>query len=64
MALAYPIATLLRAEKLWLALLLGALALGFLANMAFVIVSRTALVTIPIMLAVFGLVHLTMAAAS
>jgi O-antigen ligase len=57
-ALAFPIATLLRAGKTVLALLLGALALGFLANMAFVIVSRTALVTIPIMLAVFALLHL------
>jgi O-antigen ligase len=57
-ALAFPIATLLRARKIVFALLLGALALGFLANMAFVIVSRTALVTIPIMLAVFALLHL------
>jgi O-antigen ligase len=57
-ALAFPIATLLRAKKIALALLLGAIALGFLANMAFVIVSRTALVTIPIMLAVFALLHL------
>ena len=57
-ALAYPIATLLRAKKLALALLLGALALGFLANMVFVIVSRTALVTIPIMLLAFALLHL------
>jgi len=57
-ALAYPIAVQLRAKKIALALVLGALALGFLANMAFVIVSRTALVTIPIMLAVFGLMHL------
>ena len=57
-ALAFPIATLLRAKKIVLALLPGALALGFLANMAFVIVSRTALVTIPIMLAVFAVLHL------
>ncbi len=57
-ALAYPIAMLLRAKKLALALALGALSLGFLANMAFVIVSRTALVTIPIMLLVFALLHL------
>ncbi len=34
------------------------IALSFVANMAFVIVSRTALVTMPIMLAVFGLLHL------
>jgi O-antigen ligase len=40
------------------ALFLGALALGFLINMIFVTVSRTALVTIPIMIAVFAVVHL------
>jgi O-antigen ligase len=57
-ALAYPIATLLRAKRLALALVLGALSLGFLSNMAFVIVSRTALVTIPVMLAVFAVLHL------
>ena len=39
-------------------MLLGALALSFAANMAFVIVSRTALVTMPVMLAVFMLLHL------
>jgi O-antigen ligase len=58
LALAFPIAALLREKKLGLALLLGALSLGFLANMAFVIVSRTALVTIPIMLAAFAVLHL------
>jgi O-antigen ligase len=57
-ALAFPIAMLLRAKKLALASALGALALGFLANMAFVIVSRTALVTIPIMLLAFAVLHL------
>jgi O-antigen ligase len=57
-ALAYPIAMLLRAKKFALALGLGLLALGFLANMAFVIVSRTALVTIPIMLLAFAVLHL------
>ncbi len=57
-ALAYPVITLLRARKIWPALLLCAIALGFVANMTFVIVSRTALVTMPIMLAVFGLLHL------
>jgi O-antigen ligase len=39
-------------------LLLSALALSFVVNMAFVIVSRTALVTMPVMLAVFALFHL------
>jgi O-antigen ligase len=57
-ALAYPIVILLRAGKTWPAFLLGALSLSFVATMAFVIVSRTALVTMPIMLAVFGLLHL------
>jgi O-antigen ligase len=57
-ALAYPIFNLLRARKFGLALLLGAIALGFLVNMTFVTVSRTALVTMPIMLVVFALLHL------
>jgi O-antigen ligase len=57
-ALAFPIVTLLRQKKIALALLLGALALCFLTNMIFVIVSRTALITIPIMLAVFAVLHL------
>jgi O-antigen ligase len=56
--LAYPVIQLLRAKKLWHAALLSAIALSFVANMAFVIVSRTAIVTMPIMVAVFGLVHL------
>ena len=38
--------------------MLVAISLGFIVNMAFVIVSRTAMVTIPIMLAVFALLHL------
>jgi len=57
-ALAYPIALLLRARRFVLAGLLTAIMITFLANMAFVVVSRTALVTIPILLAVFGLIHL------
>jgi O-antigen ligase len=57
-ALAYPIVMLARSGKIALAVLLGLLALAFVSNMAFVIVSRTALVTMPIMLAVFGLLHL------
>jgi O-antigen ligase len=57
-ALAYPIVMLVRAKRIASALLLCLLALSFVANMAFVIVSRTALVTMPIMLAVFGLLHL------
>jgi hypothetical protein len=57
-ALAFPIVTLLRAGRTLQALLLSAIALSFVANMAFVTVSRTALVTMPIMLAVFALLHL------
>jgi O-antigen ligase len=57
-ALAFPILTLLRTRRIWLAALLAAIALGFVANMMFVIVSRTALVTMPIMLAVFAVFHL------
>jgi O-antigen ligase len=56
--LAYPIVVLWRAQKFWLAVLLIAVSLGFVANMLFVSVSRTALVTMPIMLAVFALLHL------
>ena len=57
-ALAYPIITLLRARRFLPALLLGAIALSFVVNMAFVIVSRTAMVTMPVMLGVFALLHL------
>ncbi|SIO39279.1 O-antigen ligase [Bradyrhizobium erythrophlei] len=57
-ALAYPVISLLRAKKIRLALLLGAIAVGFVVNMTFVTVSRTAMVTMPIMLAVFALLHL------
>jgi len=57
-ALAYPIMTLLQTHRMRLAALLTAIALSLLANMMFVTVSRTALVTMPIMLAVFALLHL------
>ena len=57
-ALAYPVIMLLRERRIRLALLLGAIALSLVVNMAFVIVSRTAMVTMPIMLAVFALLHL------
>jgi O-antigen ligase len=57
-ALIYPIVVLLREKRTWLAGLLALLALGFFFNMTLVIVSRTALVTIPIMLAVFAILHL------
>ena len=57
-ALAYPIVLLLRQQRYWLAGLLTVLALSFFINMAFVVVSRTAIVTIPIMFGVFALLHL------
>ena len=56
--LGYPVVTLLRDGKIWQALLLIAIAASFIVNMAFVVVSRTALITLPIMLAVFALMHL------
>lgn len=56
--LAYPFFTLLRDGKIRQALLLAAIAANFIVNMAFVVVSRTALLTLPVMLAVFALMHL------
>jgi O-antigen ligase len=57
-ALTYPVLTMLRAGRIWAALLLALIAFGFMVNMAFVVISRTVLVTTPAMLVVFGLVHL------
>ncbi|MDP1868178.1 MAG: O-antigen ligase family protein [Bradyrhizobium sp.] len=57
-ALAYPIMMAVRAGRTRLAALLAVIAFSLLANMVFVVVSRTALVTIPVMLAVFALLHL------
>jgi O-antigen ligase len=57
-ALAFPLIASFRARKFEMAALLVAVVLNLLVNMAFVTVSRTALVTMPIMLAVFGLLHL------
>lgn len=57
-ALTYPVMALMRTNRIWLAALLAAIALSFLVNMMFVVISRTALVTMPIMLAVFALLHL------
>jgi len=57
-ALAHPVMTLLRTNRIWPAALLTAVALGFAANMMFVSVSRTALVTAPIMVAAVALLHL------
>jgi hypothetical protein len=57
-ALAYPVVQLLRARRIWPALVLCTISLSLIANMLLVVVSRTALVTLPIMFAVFGLLHL------
>jgi O-antigen ligase len=57
-ALAYPVITLLRANRILLAALLTAVSLSFVVNMMLIAVSRTALVTMPIMLAVFAVLHL------
>lgn len=54
----YPVIVMLRAKRTWLAALLIAISLSFVVNMLFVNVSRTALVTMPVMVAVFGLLHL------
>jgi O-antigen ligase len=56
--LAYPVITLLRAGRIWPAALLVAVSISFVVNMLFVSVSRTALVTMPIMVAMFALLHL------
>src|ERR1017187_4234639 len=57
-ALAYPIVAFLRANRIRLAALLAAIALRLVVNMTVVVVSRPALVTLPVMLAVFALLHL------
>jgi O-antigen ligase len=56
--LLYPIAALLRKMRVWPTALLIAVSLSFLLSMMFVTVSRTALVTIPVMLAIFAVLHL------
>jgi len=61
--LAYPVMTLLRTNRVRLAALFAAIAASLLINMMFVVVSRTALVTMPIMIAVFALLHLRWRAA-
>jgi O-antigen ligase len=58
LALAYPAMTFRRTNKIWPAVLLAAIAVGFVANMMFVVVSRTALATMPILLTLFALLYL------
>lgn len=57
-ALIYPIVILFREGHARIAALLATLSLGFLVNMMFVVVSRTALVTLPVLVVVFALLHL------
>jgi len=57
-ALAYPVVTLLRTGRTRPAAVLAAIALSFIVSMMFVTVSRTALVTMPIMLSIFAGLHL------
>jgi O-antigen ligase len=57
-ALAYPVVILLREKRFLPAMLLMALSLSFVVNMLFVVVSRTTLVTMPILLAIFVALHL------
>jgi O-antigen ligase len=57
-AMAYPAVTAWQEGRTRKALLLAALGLWLVVNLLFVITSRTALVTMPIMLAVFALMHL------
>lgn len=58
LALAYPILTLLQQGKRLQGLLLLAVALGLVVNMSFIIASRTAVVTAPLLLAMFALLYL------
>jgi len=57
-ALAYPAVTAWQEGRTRNALLLAALASWLVVNLLFVITSRTALVTMPVLLAVFALMHL------
>src|SRR3954454_6855978 len=57
-ALGYPVLASLRDRKFVTAAVLTAIDASLLANMAFVLISRTALVAIPVMLGVFAWLHL------
>lgn len=56
--LAWPILELIKARKIHLALPLLALSIAFLADLSFVVVTRTALVYVPVMLLLFGAFYL------
>jgi O-antigen ligase len=57
-ALIYPSLHFARTGKVWQGLLAGLLAVGFVGTMAFIVASRSAIVTMPIMLAAVALVHM------
>jgi O-antigen ligase len=57
-AVLYPAVTMFRQGRVRIAALFTLFAVGFLANMMFVVVSRTALVTLPLLLMAFALLHL------
>ena len=56
--LAYPALSYLRSNRPRMAALCAAISVSFLVNMMFVVISRTTLVTMPVMLAAFALMHL------
>jgi hypothetical protein len=57
-ALIYPSLHFARGGKFVLGLLAALLAVGFVGTMAFIVASRSAIVTIPVMLAAVALVHM------
>jgi hypothetical protein len=57
LVLIYPFLRLARAGKFWPSLFVGLLAVGLIDTMAFIVASRSAIVTMPIMLAAVALVH-------
>lgn len=57
-ALIYPSLHFARRGRFGLSLLAGLLAVGFIGTMAFIVASRSAMVTIPVMLAAVALVHM------
>jgi O-antigen ligase len=58
LALAWPVVALFRSGRRRLSVLLALIALSFLANMIFVVVSRTTLVVLPLLLLAFALRYL------
>lgn len=58
-AVAWPILQYFRTRRYSLVLLYATIAAAFLINMMYVTVSRTALVSMPVMLSVFALLHLS-----